>query len=198
MRRKARGRYKRPFDVALVALAVLALWPLLLPACIAIAAAIRLEDGGPALYRQPRLGRGGRVFRILKFRTMSVGAEAGSGPVLAAPRDPRVTRTGQVLRRFRLDELPQLVNVARGEMSLVGPRPERPEIAARIERALPGFHDRLAVRPGIAGLAQAAGGYRLEPRRKLRYDRLYIDRMSPWLDLALCLRCAARVLARRG
>ena len=198
-----RERYKRPFDLTVVALAFVALCPLWLVLGMAIALAIRLEGGGGVLYRQRRLGRGGRVFRILKFRTMAEGAEQRTGPVWAAWRDARSTAVGRVLRRFRLDELPQAVNVLRGEMSLVGPRPERPEMAARIEAGLPAFARRLEVRPGIAGLAQARGGFGLTPRHKLRYDLLYVAAMGPWLDLKLCAACAGRALrgprrARRG
>ncbi len=182
--------YKRPMDLCLTVLAGV----VLLPLCALIALAIRLDSPGPALYCQTRLGRGGRPFRIIKFRTMLDGAERRTGPVWAAWRDARVTRVGRWLRRLHLDELPQLVNVARGEMSLVGPRPERPEMASRLERAVPGFSQRLRVRPGIAGLAQARGHYHLHPRCKLRYDKLYIARMSPWLDLRLCLLCLRRVL----
>lgn len=195
----ARGAWKRPFDLALLGLALVVLapvWGVLGPA---IALAIRIEDGGPALYRQARLGRGGTVFRMLKFRTMAVGAEAETGPVWTGPGDPRITRVGRALRRFHLDELPQAVNVLRGEMSLVGPRPERPELAARIEREVPGFSARLRVRPGLAGLAQAEGAGWREPALKLRYDNLYIAAMSPWLDLRLCARCLLRVAwPRRG
>ena len=186
----AEPRYKRPFDLAVVLLALLALLPAWLVLGLAIALAVRLSSPGPVLYRQPRLGRGGRVFDILKFRTMAEDAEARSGPVWAKPRDRRATPVGRVLRRFHLDELPQVVNVLRGEMSLVGPRPERPALAARIEREVPGFASRLRVRPGIAGLAQARGGYRIHPRDKLRYDLQYIEAMNPWLDLKLCAWCA--------
>ena len=186
-------RYKRPFDLAVLAAAFLALLPLWLLAAAAVAAAIRLGSPGPVLYRQPRLGRHGRVFRIVKFRTMRVGAEAASGPVLARPGDARATAVGRVLRRLRIDELPQAWNVLRGDMSLVGPRPERPQLAARLAREAPGFERRLAVRPGVMGLAQARGGYRLAPRWKLRYDELYMRRMGPWLDLRLCALCVARV-----
>ena len=152
-----RERYKRPFDLAVLALAGVGLLPLWLVLGAAIALALRLESRGPVLYRQLRLGRGGRVFAMLKFRTMAEGAEAGTGPVWPSERDGRTTAVGRVLRRFHLDELPQVVHVLRGEMSLVGPRPERPELAERIERAVPGFGERLRVRPGIAGLAQARG-----------------------------------------
>ena len=185
------GRYKRPFDLGVIAAAVLVLLPIWVMLCAAIAAAIRLEGRGPVLYRQERLGRGGRVYRILKFRTMIDGAEAHTGPVWAAWRDGRTTRVGRVLRPLHLDELPQIVNVVRGEMSLVGPRPE---LARRIERTVPGYAERLRVRPGIMGLAQAVGHYHWHPRRKLRYDRLYIVRMSPWLDIRVSVLCVRKVL----
>ena len=185
-----RDRFKRPFDLFFVTLALILLWPV----WILLALAIRLEDGGPVLYRQPRLGRGGAVFEILKFRTMVEGAEHGTGPVWPVPHDKRTTRVGRVLRRLHLDELPQFLNILKGEMSLVGPRPERPTLARRIEHTLPGFSARLRVRPGIAGLAQALGANHRTPRHKLRYDNLYIAIMNPWLDLRLCVLCAARVL----
>ena len=135
---------------------------------------------------------------MLKFRTMIEGAEERTGPVWAAWRDARSTAVGRVLRRYHLDELPQLVNVLRGEMSLVGPRPERPALAARIDRTVPGFESRLRVRPGIAGLAQWRGGYPVRAQHKLRYDNLYIARMSPWLDLRLCAACVCRTLRPHG
>ncbi len=189
-----RDGYKRPFDLTLLTVGFVALFPLWLLLGVAIALAIRLEDGGRVLYRQQRLGRGGRRFLILKFRTMVENAEAGTGPVWADRLDSRSTAVGRVLRRYHLDELPQALNVLRGEMSLVGPRPERPELAERFERQVPGFARRLEVRPGIAGLAQARAGPGLEPHNKLRYDLLYIAAMGPWLDLQLCAVCAVRAL----
>ena len=195
----ARDGWKRPFDLALLGLALILLAPVWALLGLAAALAVRLEDGGPALYRQARLGRGGAVFDIVKFRTMAVGAEAESGPVWTPPGDARITRVGRALRRFHLDELPQAVNVLRGEMSLVGPRPERPALAARIEREIPGFAARLRVRPGLAGLAQANGAGWQDPALKLHYDNLYIAAMSPWLDLKLCARCLVKALGpRRG
>ena len=183
------AHYKRPFDL-MVTILLLPLWLVL---SLAIPLAIRLDSPGPVLYRQPRLGRAGRVFHMVKFRTMIDGAEQHTGPVWAAWQDERTTRVGRVLRRFHLDELPQIVNVLRGEMSLVGPRPERPELAARFEREVPGFSERLRVRPGIMGLAQALGSYHMHPRRKLHFDNFYVATMSPWLDLKLCVLCLRRV-----
>ena len=190
----ARERYKRAFDLGVIAGAALVLLPLWPALWLAVALAIRHDSPGPVLYRQRRLGRGGREFSVIKFRTMADGAEDLTGPVRAAVRDPRATRVGRVLRRLHVDELPQVVNVLRGEMSLVGPRPERRALAEVIERAVPGFAQRLRVRPGIMGLAQALGPYHLHPRRKLYYDNLYIARMSPWLDVKLCLLCVRRAL----
>ena len=187
--------YKRPFDLAALCVAGVLLAPLWLVLAVAVPLAVKLGDGGPVLYRQRRLGLGGRVFELVKFRTMPVDSEDATGPVWAAHPDRRATPVGRFLRHLRLDELPQALNVLRGEMSLVGPRPERPEIAPRCERAAAGFARRLAVRPGIAGLAQARRGAAATPRQKLRYDLLYIDAMGPWLDVRLCAACLLRVLA---
>ena len=197
MTEAGRESYKRPFDLGVVALLAVALLPLWVALAVIIPLAIRLDSRGPVLYRQVRLGHRGRAFTLWKYRTMVDGAERDSGPVWAAWRDVRVTRVGRVLRRWHLDELPQVVNVVRGEMSLVGPRPERPALAALVERAAPGFSRRLAVRPGIAGLAQARGAGHRDPRAKLRYDLHYISRMGPWLDLTLCVLCVRRVLGGR-
>ena len=192
--RAPRDGYKRPFDLALLAVAGVLLAPLWLAVALAVPLAIRLQDGGPVLYRQRRLGRHGAAFDMLKFRTMEVGAEGSTGPVWAACGDRRATPLGRWLRRWRLDELPQAVNVLRGEMSLVGPRPERPELMAVCEREAPGFERRLAVAPGIAGLAQARRGSAINPRQKLRYDLLYLRALGPWLDLGLCAESVARAL----
>lgn len=188
------GSYKRPFDVAVIALAFVALLPIWVLLAVVIPIAIRIEDRGPAVYAQQRLGRAGRTFNLLKYRTMVVDAERQTGPVLAAPADHRVTAVGRALRRFHLDELPQIVNILAGDMSLVGPRPERPELTVRWEKELPGFARRLQVRPGIAGLAQARASYHAHPRDKLRYDELYIATMSPLLDLKLLLLCVWRAI----
>ena len=191
--------YKRPFDLTLIAVFGVLLAPMWLVLWTVIPLAIWLEDRGRVFLVQRRVGRGGQTFDMIKFRTMVEDAERLTGPVLAAESDERSTKVGALLRRLHLDEVPQIINVAKGEMSLVGPRPERPELAEEISLRVPRFGDRLRVRPGIAGLAQAQGTYHTHPRSKLRYDRLYIDTMGPLLDLkllGLCLWKAVKAASR--
>ena len=158
----------------------------LLIACIAIL--VKLTSPGRALYWQRRVGLNGRVFTMVKLRTMVQDSESRTGPVWCAADDPRVTRIGRILRETHLDELPQIWNVLRGEMSLIGPRPERPEIVERLERTIPNYRDRVAVRPGMTGLAQVqlpADSDDNSVRRKLACDRYYASQLSPWLDLRI-------------
>jgi lipopolysaccharide/colanic/teichoic acid biosynthesis glycosyltransferase len=169
---------KRALDVLLV----LASAPLVLTAVLLISSVICWD--GPPLYFQDRVGEGGRTFRLVKLRTMRVDAERHSGPVLAGENDSRTTRVGRTLRRLRLDELPQLWNVLRGEMSLVGPRPERPEFIVDFRR-LPHYETRHLIRPGITGIAQLTGGYSATVEEKLRCDLLYMNCRSLRLDLKL-------------
>jgi lipopolysaccharide/colanic/teichoic acid biosynthesis glycosyltransferase len=169
---------KRITDIGLVLLAA----PILVPVLLAIA--IPLSCGGAPLYVQKRVGRGGRCFKIIKLRTMGADAEAGCGPTLATSDDPRLTRMGGLLRRFRIDELPQVWNVLRGDMSLVGPRPERPEFTEEFRR-LPGYELRHVIRPGLTGIAQLTGGYGASVADKLRCDLLYVSCRSWWLDAKL-------------
>jgi lipopolysaccharide/colanic/teichoic acid biosynthesis glycosyltransferase len=159
-----------------------------LPVMGACALAVKLSSRGPAFYTQTRVGLGGKLFTIYKLRTMIHNCESLTGPRWCVPGDPRVTRLGWFLRVSHLDELPQLLNVLRGEMSLVGPRPERPEFLPELERSLPAYRQRLLVRPGVTGLAQV----KLPPdtdidsvRRKLAHDLYYVERLSLWLDLRL-------------
>jgi lipopolysaccharide/colanic/teichoic acid biosynthesis glycosyltransferase len=158
---------------------------------------VRLTSPGPALYTQVRLGQRGRPFRIFKLRTMRTDSETVGGAQWSRPGDPRVTFIGRLLRRTHLDELPQLWNVLKGDMSLVGPRPERPEFVPGLEQALPGYRNRLLVKPGVTGLAQV----QLPPdtdvhsvRRKLAYDLHYLARIGVWLDLRLILCTAFHML----
>ena len=180
-----RDGYKRPFDLALIVLAHVALSPFFIVLWIGIPIVIWIGDRGPVFYVQERVGRNGRRFNVRKFRTMIMDAESETGPVWAAERDSRTTRVGRILRILHLDELPQVINILKGEMSVVGPRPERPELVERFSREVPTFSERLRVRPGVAGLAQVRGSALTHPRNKLRYDNLYIKTLSPWMDIKL-------------
>lgn len=175
--------FKRAFDLCLSSFALL----LSSPVMLLTAVAIKLCDGGPVLFRQQRCTRDGHVFEIYKFRSMVVDAEADGVARLAAKSDDRITPVGRFIRRLRLDELPQLLNVFQGEMSLVGPRPERPEIAAEYEREMPEFRFRLKVKAGITGYAQVLGKYNTTPYDKLKLDMMYITQYSILLDLKLVL-----------
>lgn len=174
---------KRMFDLcaALVGIAVT------LPIMAATALAIWLEDHGPVLYRQVRLTKNGREFKILKFRSMSVNAEQDGVARLAGENDSRITKVGRIIRACRIDELPQLFNILVGDMSIVGPRPERPEIAAQYQQELPEFSLRLQVKAGLTGLAQVYGRYNTEPYNKLQMDLMYINEMSLLKDFQLIL-----------
>jgi lipopolysaccharide/colanic/teichoic acid biosynthesis glycosyltransferase len=181
---------KRAFDVALSGAGLMASTPL----WILFAAAVKLQDGGPVFYRQARSGLGGRPFDVLKFRSMVPDAEAGVGAVQASRSDPRVTAVGRFLRATAMDELPQLWNILRGDMSVVGPRALRPgEIETLgngdLERLedVPGFAERSRVRPGLTGIAQIYAPRDIPRRLKFRYDLLYVRRQSFWLDLRLVL-----------
>ena len=180
---------KRAFDVVLAGGGLILSSPLWL----VFATAIKLEDGGPVFYSQPRVGFGGRLFDALKFRSMRTDAEAGVGAVQAIGDDPRVTRVGRFMRRTAMDELPQLWNIFRGDMSFVGPRALRPgEVEAsggppvRIDQ-IPGYQTRMAVRPGLTGIAQIYAPRDVPRRQKFRYDRLYVRQQSMVLDLRLIL-----------
>jgi len=173
----------------------LVIFILSLPLILAVALLVKLTSRGPVLYRQERVGKDGKVFTLYKFRTMVNNAERHLGPVLAVQGDNRVTPIGRVLRRIRLDELPQLYNILRGEMSLVGPRPERPYFVAR-HKVLQGL--RLSVKPGLTGLAQVRGVYDLKPTHKAKYDYLYIQRRSLLLNVYIVLLTIPVLFARKG
>jgi lipopolysaccharide/colanic/teichoic acid biosynthesis glycosyltransferase len=181
---------KRTFDCVLAGLGLVVAAPL----WAAIAVAIKAQDGGPVLYRQQRVGLGGRVFDALKFRSMVPDAESATGPVQAMENDPRVTRIGRLLRATAMDELPQLWNIFTGDMSFVGPRPLRPgEVETsgngelvRLEE-IPGYEARHTVRPGLTGLTQVYAPRDISRTSKFRLDRVYLERASFWLDLKLIL-----------
>ncbi len=187
---------KRGVDLILVALAApialvlsLLLWPL-----------IRMDSKGPAVFKQVRVGRGEKLFTAYKFRTMKLGSDQ-NGAQMAQIDDPRLTRVGRVVRKFRLDELPQLWNVAKGDMSLVGPRPEQPSFVEQFEAAIPFYGHRHLIRPGVTGWAQVHYGYadsEADTIEKLTYDLYYVKHMSPWVDLHVLGKSVWTVLSGFG
>ncbi len=185
---------KRALDLVLGSLLLVAT----APAFAVVALVVRSGSHGSVLYRQTRIGRGRRPFVLYKFRTMRMDAEADGEEILAQHRDPRLVPGGAWLRRYRLDELPQLFNVLSGTMSLVGPRPERPGFVERYLREVRGYAERFFVAPGISGLAQVNGEYHSSPQNKLRYDLAYIANWSLWLDLSILFRTVKIVLTSRG
>lgn len=173
---------KRIFDFVSSLLGIIVLSPLML----ITAAAIFLYDRGPVFYKQVRLTRDGKLFKIIKFRSMRVDAEKdGVARLSTGDNDDRITPVGKIIRKCRLDELPQLINILKGDMSVVGPRPERPEIAEQYYKSLPDFKLRLQVKAGLTGYAQVYGKYNTDPYEKLEFDLLYINNMSIWTDLKL-------------
>lgn len=189
----SKAHLKRLVDLLLIALAS----PILLPALLLFFLYARAFAGGPVFYRQERVGRYGSTFTMVKFRTMYPGSEDASGPVLAEHDDPRIIPAMNWFRSSRIDELPQLWNVIRGDMSLVGPRPERPELADQFELLIPGYGRRHDIRPGITGLAQVHGRYHTDPGYKLGHDLQYLVNWSPILDLEILLHTVVVVLTRR-
>ena len=171
------------------------------PIMLATAVMIRVSSPGPAIFRQVRVGRHGSTFIMYKFRSMRLDAESKTGPVWTAANDPRITAVGRFIRTVHLDEFPQLINVIKGEMALIGPRPERPEFVRELAREIPGYLDRLTVRPGITGLAQI----NLPPdsdldsvRRKLSVDLQYTQQGNAWLDLRIFACTFVRLFGVKG
>ncbi len=188
---------KRVIDLFLSTTLLLVTWPLF----ILSAAAIKLESFGPVFLRQERVGENGKLFVLLKFRSMRNDAESATGPRWASKDDARITRVGKFLRRSRLDELPQLINVIKGDMSFVGPRPERPYFVERLEKQIPFYMLRHTLKPGITGWAQIRYSYGAsveDALEKLQYDLFYIKNLSIWLDLTIILETIKIVLLQRG
>ncbi len=173
----------------------LAILAVSLPVMMVSALLIKITSRGPVFYRQERVGQGGRLFTLCKFRTMINDAEKHVGPVLATKDDDRVTPVGRILRQMRIDELPQIYNILRGDMSLVGPRPERPFFVVR-HKALQGV--RLAVKPGLTGLAQVRSLYDLKPAHKARYDHLYVQNRSVLLNIRILLQTIPALFTKKG
>ena len=171
------------------------------PIATVSALAIWLEGGGPVLYRQTRIGRGGMPFQMLKFRSMRIDAEGDGIPRWATEDDPRVTRVGHILRKTRIDELPQLWNVFKGDMRMIGPRPERPVFVDTLSRQIPSYPLRHAVKPGLTGWAQVRYPYAAstsEAARKLEYDLYYLSHRSAWLDVRILIETVGVVLSGAG
>ena len=193
----ARGAAKRVFDLVMSTLLLVITAPLL----ALLAVLIKVDSEGPVFYAQERVGRGGRIYRVRKLRTMRKDAETLSGPVWATQKDPRVTRLGAFLRKTRLDEIPQVFAVFRGDMSFVGPRPERPFFVQQLKTQIPFFGLREAVKPGITGWAQIRYQYGAtvdDARAKLEYDLYYVQHQSLFLDLAICFHTVKIVVFGRG
>lgn len=174
---------KRYIDVLFSILGLLILGPLILITALII----KLETPGPGFFLQQRVGLNGQYFNVIKIRSMGVDAEK-NGAQWALKNDPRVTKVGNFIRKTRIDELPQLLNILKGDMTLVGPRPERPIFTAQFNNEIPGFIDRLQVKPGLTGWAQINGGYDITPNQKLELDRYYIKNFNFILDCKIILR----------
>jgi sugar transferase (PEP-CTERM system associated) len=194
-----RSVFKRVVDIFVSATLILLSWPVML----LIALAVKFEDGpyAPVLYRQRRVGQGGKPFDCLKVRSMRVDAEADGKAVWAKQNDDRITRVGAMLRTARLDELPQVFNVLKGEMSLVGPRPERPEFVEQLQKKIPYYGERHAVKPGVTGWAQlkySYGASEEDAAEKLQYDLYYVKNQSFILDIMIILQTVEVVLWGKG
>jgi exopolysaccharide biosynthesis polyprenyl glycosylphosphotransferase len=188
---------KRGIDIC-VSSAILVLG---LPIWVLVALAIKIESRGPVFYMQERMGKDGKLFRIIKFRSMNADAEKDSGPVWADREDPRITKVGTILRRLRLDEFPQLINVLEGDMSIVGPRPERAYFVEQLSKEIPLYARRLKVRPGITGWAQVKHKYDEnidDVKKKVQYDLFYIENMSIRMDLKILLSTVFVILSGKG
>jgi sugar transferase (PEP-CTERM system associated) len=195
-RSRLTGLLKRSLDICFGIVGLL----LSLPIMIVVGAVVKLESKGPMLYRQERVGWKGRAFEVLKFRSMRVDAETTNGAQWATVNDPRMTRAGKYLRQFRLDELPQFINVICGEMSFVGPRPERPVFVAQLREEIPYYDERHSVRPGLTGWAQVQYSYGAsveDAYRKLEYDLFYLKNMSVFFDCAIIFQTVRTVLMRK-
>ncbi len=195
--RKTYERVKRVFDIVIA----LTAFVLLSPLCLLAALLIKLTSKGPILFKQTRVGKDGKLFDIYKFRTMRTDAEKETGPVWAAQNDNRLIPVGKLLRKSRIDEIPQFINVLRGEMSVIGPRPERPFFVEKLSQEIPSYNKRLAIKPGITGLAQVRHKYDetiADVKKKVRYDLVYIEKICLWMDLRIMFRTVKVVLTGQG
>ena len=185
--------YQRVLDIVLSVVGLLVGIPLM----VIFGIIIKVEDNGPITYKQERLGKGGKKFYIYKLRSMRTDAEK-FGAQWAEKDDPRITKVGKFIRKTRIDEIPQLFNILKGDMSIIGPRPERPSFTEEFNQEIPGFINRLAVKPGLTGWAQVNGGYEITPEEKLKEDIFYIKNRSILLDLKILFKTVKVVLTGDG
>ncbi|TYR72628.1 sugar transferase [Rossellomorea vietnamensis] len=184
---------KRLMDIVMALTGLILTIPILLFFCIAI----KIETPGPVFYLQKRVGRNGKYFKVIKLRSMGIDAEK-KGAQWADKNDPRVTKIGAFIRKTRIDEIPQLFNVLQGDMSMIGPRPERPMFTAQFNEEIPGFVKRLVVKPGLTGWAQVNGGYDITPEEKLKLDLYYIENRSFLVDLKIIFKTVRIVVTGEG
>lgn len=195
--RKRFLEFKRGFDIVMSAIGLVVVSPFI----ALVAAIIKIVSPGPAFFKQERVGLGGRTFNMYKLRTMNIDAEKYTGPMWAKEDDPRLIKFGKIIRRTHIDELPQLYNVLIGDMSIVGPRPERPELVEKLKEQITDYEKRLQVKPGITGLAQVWHKYDetiRDVKKKIKYDLLYIREMCLMVDLRILARTFVMVLTGRG
>lgn len=186
--------FKRIFDIIISIIGLI----IGLPFLIVFGVAIKLEDGGPIFYKQERLSKNNKIFFVYKLRSMRIDAEKNGIQQWAQKNDIRITKTGKFIRKTRIDEIPQFLNILKGDMSLIGPRPERPELTYKFNEEIPGFMDRLLVKPGLTGLAQVNGGYDISPEEKLKWDLDYIKNRSLLMDIKIILKTIIVVFTGEG
>lgn len=168
-----------------------------IPMIIVFGFLIKKEDGGPIFYKQDRLGKDGKIIFIYKLRSMRINSET-NGAIWAEKNDPRITKVGKFIRKTRIDEIPQFLNILKGEMSIIGPRPERPTLTMEFNDEIPGFINRLVVKPGLTGYAQVHGGYEISPEDKIKEDLYYIKNRSVFLDLSILLKTVKVIFTGEG
>lgn len=185
--------YQRILDIIIALIGL----TLSIPIIIVFGILIKKEDGGPVFYKQDRLGKNGKIIFIYKLRSMRINSEV-DGAMWAKKNDPRVTKVGKLIRKKRIDEIPQFLNILKGEMSIIGPRPERPTLTMEFNDEIPGFINRLVVKPGLTGYAQVHGGYEISPEDKIKEDLYYIKNRSVFLDLSILLKTIKVIFTGEG
>lgn len=192
-------KLKRSLDLSMIAGGFLfpLLWPFWFVVILVVPILIWIEDRGPIFYSQERIGKNKKIFKVMKFRTMIPDAENMTGAVWSTKEDPRITKVGNYLRRTAIDEIPQIINIMKGDMSFVGPRAERPELHEKFMLDIPDFDRRLDITPGLSGLAQIKGSYDMDPRDKLKFDLEYSDKMSLLFDIYIIVKSVVNSMTAR-